>query len=113
MAITNTQITGGGFEDILTVPADNSWAVTTMLFCNTALPADIGTDGGDTFLDLHLCPGGVAAADSNMILNAIPIPAGETFTMDTEKIILEAGDVIKAATTSPANITATISYMVV
>ena len=110
MAIQNTQI-GGGYTDLLTVPADTSWAVTTMLFCNTGLPADIGTDDGDTYLDLHLCAGGAAADDTNMILNSIPIPAGETFTMDTEKIILEAGDVIKAATTSPTNITATISYM--
>lgn len=110
MAIQNTQI-GGGYTDILTVPAGKSWAITTMLFCNTGLPADINTDDGDTYLDLHLCAGGAAADASNMILNSVPIPAGETFSMDSEKIILEAGDVIKAATTSPTNITATVSYM--
>jgi hypothetical protein len=110
MAIQNTQV-GGGQTAILTVPSDKSWAVTTMLFCNTALPADIDTDDGDTYLDLHICVGGVDADDTNMVLNNIPIPAGETFSFDTEKLILESGDVIKAATTSPTNITATVSYM--
>lgn len=110
MAIQNTQI-GGGYTDLLTVPAGKSWAVTTMLFCNTALPQNIYTDEGDTFLDLHLCKGGAAANNSNMVLNNIPIPAGETFSFDTEKIILEEGDVIKAATTSPTSITATVSYI--
>jgi hypothetical protein len=110
MAIQSTQI-GGGYTDILTVPAGKSWAVTTMLFCNTGLPQNIYTDDGDTFLDLHLCKGGVSASSSNQVLNNIPIPAGETFSFDTEKIILEAGDIIKAATTSPTNITATVSYI--
>jgi hypothetical protein len=114
MAINNTQI-GGGYIDILTVPNDgsvaNGWAVTTILFCNTALPEDIGTQDGDTFLDLHLCKAGAAAGPGNMVLNNIPIPAGETFSFDTEKIILEPSDVITAATTSPTNITATVSYI--
>jgi hypothetical protein len=110
MAIQCTQI-GGGYTDILTVPAGKSWAVTTMLFCNTALPQDIYTDAGDTYLDLHLCKSGVAAGDGNQVLNNIPIPAGETFSFDTEKIILEAGDIVKAATTSPTSITATVSYI--
>ena len=36
---------------------------------------------------------------------------GETFTFNEEKIILEAGDIIRASSTSPTNITATVSYM--
>lgn len=110
MAIQNTQV-GGGYTDILTVPTGKSWAVTTILFCNTALPEEIYTDGADTFLDLHFCKNGVAAGDENQVLNNIPIPAGETFSFDTEKIILEEGDVVTAATTSPTNITATVSYI--
>lgn len=110
MAIQCTQV-GGGFTDLLVVPSAKSFAVTTMLFCNTTLPQDIYTDGADTYLDLHLCKNGIAASPANQVLNNIPIPAGETFSFDTEKIILEAGDVIKAATTSPTNITATVSYI--
>ena len=116
MAIQCTQI-GGGYTDILTVPNDgsvaNGYAVTAMLFCNTAVnPEDeIYTEGGDTYLELHLCASGVAAGPENLVLNNIPIPAGETFSLNDEKIILAPGDVIKAATTSPTLITATISYM--
>ena len=110
MAIQSTQIGGGG-DDILTVPAGKSWAITTMLFCNTALPQDIYTDDGDTFLDLHLCKSGIPISNANKVLNNIPIPAGETFSFDTEKIILEAGDYIYASTTSPTEITATVSYI--
>ena len=112
MAILNEQI-GGGDTLLLQVPAGKSWAITSMLFCNVAVnPQDeIYTDGGDTYLDLHLCPSGIAASVGNMVLNNIPIPAGETFTFNEEKIILEAGDAIRASSTSPTNITATISYM--
>lgn len=110
MAIQNTQV-GSGYTDILDVPAGKNWAVTTMIFCNTALPQDIYTQDGDTYLDVHLCKSGAAAGPGNQILNNIPIPAGETFVLDTEKIILEATDVIKASTTSPTNITATVSYI--
>lgn len=110
MAIQCTQLSGG-YSDILTVPAGVSRAVTAMMFCNTALPAEIYTDGGDTYLDLHLCKNGEAAGPQNQILNNIPIPAGETFSVDSERIVLDSNDVIKAATTSPTTITATISYI--
>ena len=112
MAIESTQV-GGGDTTILEVPAGKSWAVTAMLFCNVAVnpQEEIYTEGGDTYLDVHLCASGAAAGVDNMVLNNIPIPAGETFTFNEEKIILEAGDIIRASSTSPANITATISYM--
>jgi len=43
----------------------------------------------------------------------IPIDSGivGAAIMNEEKIILEAGDVIRASSTSPTNITATVSYM--
>ena len=112
MAIQSTQV-GGGDTTLLEVPSGKSWAVTAMLFCNVAVnpQEEIYTDGGDTYLDVHLCAGGAAAGVDNMVLNNIPIPAGETFTFNEEKIILEAGDIIRASSTSPANVTATISYM--
>ena len=112
MAIQSTQV-GGGDTSILEVPAGKSWAVTAMLFCNVAVnpQEEIYTEGGDSYLDVHLCASGAAAGVDNMVLNNIPIPAGETFTFNEEKIILEAGDIIRASSTSPTNITATISYM--
>jgi hypothetical protein len=118
MALQCTQI-GGGTTAILTVPNDgsapNGWAVTAMLFCNTVVnPQDeIYTDDGDTFLEVHFCASGAATGPENLVLNNIPIPAGETFSFNDEKIILSPGDVINTSTTSPANITATVSYMAI
>ncbi len=100
----------GGVADYR-VPVGKKWAITTILFCNTGI-ADPDTPNSDlTFLSLHFVKGGDPAGDKNLVLNAIPIPGGETFTFDTEKIILEENDLVYALTTSPEVISATISYL--
>jgi hypothetical protein len=81
-------------------------AITTLIFCNTASPDPTIS----TTLTLYAVPNGGAAGISNMILNALAIPNGETFTFDTEKLVLSSGDAIYAIA-STTNITATISYM--
>ena len=105
--------TGSGTANVpdYRVPTGKSWAITTIMFCNVGI-ADPDTPNSDlTFLSLHLVKGGDPAGDKNMVLNAIPIPGGETFTFDTEKIILEENDLVYALTTSPEVISATISYL--
>ena len=105
--------TGSGTANVpdYRVPTGKSWAITTIMFCNVGI-ADPDTPNSDlTFLSLHLVKGGDPAGDKNMVLNAIPIPGGETFTFDTEKIILEQNDLVYAITTSPEVISATISYL--
>jgi len=96
---------------IYTVPEGVQYAITTILFCNTGIPDPDTPDSDLTFLDLHFVKSGDAIGAGNMVLNNIPIPGGETFTFDTEKIILEGGDSIYAATTSPTVVTATVSYI--
>ena len=110
MAISN------GFIDatittLYTSSGDN--AVTSMIFCNYADTDNISGGGSvltdaDTFLDLHIVKNGDAFSDENKILHQVKIPAGETFIMDSERIVLENGDRIQAQTTSPA----TVNYMV-
>ena len=93
------------------VPVGKKWAITTILFCNTGI-ADPDTPNSDlTFLSLHFVKGGDPAGDKNLVLNAIPIPGGETFTFDTEKLVLEAGDTIVTSGQAPANLVMTISYL--
>ena len=41
----------------------------------------------------------------------LPVPGGETFTLDSEKIILEAGDKVVAVSNSPHNLALTLSYL--
>ena len=120
MAITNNFI-DATFTTLYTSTGDT--AITSMIFCNYAdtdniasppapAPGNVLTDA-DTFLDLHVVPSGGSASDENKILHQLKIPGGETFIMDTERLVLENGDTIVAQTTSPATISATISSVAV
>jgi|TARA_A100001388_G_scaffold21692_1_gene14215 hypothetical protein len=112
MAIVNKKI---GLTDtvLLSVPAGSRFAVTTILVCNTA-SADTGGSNDSSF-DLHLVPNGQAKGNadpnSNQILNDLVVAGADTFTFDTEKIVLEGGDRIIAVSQSPANLNATVSYL--
>ena len=112
MAIVNKKI---GLTDttILTVPNGSRYAITTLLLCNTA-SADTG-GGNDTSVDLHLVPNGQAKGNAdpnaNQILNDLVVAGADTFTFDTEKIVLEGGDRIIAVSQSPANLAATVRYL--
>ena len=116
MAITNNFI-DATFTTLYTSTGDT--AITSMIFCNYADTDNIGGSPGnvltdaDTFLDLHVVPSGGSASDENKILHQLKIPGGETFIMDTERLVLENGDTIVAQTTSPATVSATISSVAV
>ena len=116
MAITNNFI-DATLTTLYTSSGDT--AVTSMIFCNyqdtdniSGSPGNVLTDA-DTFLDLHIVPNGDSASDQNKILHQLKIPGGETFIMDSERLVLENGDTIVAQTTSPATISATISTVAV
>ena len=115
MAITNNFI-DATLTTLYTSTGDT--AITSMIFCNYADTDNIAGAGNvltdaDTFLDLHVVPNGDSASDENKILHQLKIPGGETFIMDTERLVLENGDTIVAQTTSPATISATISSVAV
>ena len=115
MAITNNFI-DATLTTLYTSTGDT--AITSMIFCNYADTDNIVGAGNvltdaDTFLDLHVVPNGSSASDENKILHQLKIPGGETFIMDTERLVLENGDTIVAQTTSPATISATISSVAV
>ena len=112
MAIVNGQIATTD-TTLLTVPATKRYAITTMLFCNTA---SVDTGGSnDTNFDLHIIPSGQAKGNtnpnSNQVCNNLVVAGADTFTFDTEKLVLEAGDSIVAVSQSPANLVATVSYL--
>ena len=86
-------------------------AVTTIMFCNTAAYNPLNPTAGLTYLDLHFVKATQGITTTNLVVNQIPIPAGETFTFDTEKIILSNGDRVVASSASPANLVATISTL--
>ena len=46
-----------------------------------------------------------------MVVKEMPVPGGETFTFDTEKVVLEAGDKITVLSQAPLNLSITVSYL--
>lgn len=108
MAIVNAQLTTTQL-DIVTVPTDKSYAITNILVCNNG--------GATASFDLHLIPQSATLSNAvTRVINNLELPAGETFTFDSEKIVLEDGDKI-AFVAEPSisgiltNLAATVSYL--
>ena len=96
-------------SDLLQVPVDKSYAITTILVCNYA-------SSGTANFTMHLVKSGQARGDDNMVVNRLELPAGETFTFDSEKVVLESGDYVSFTSnpdngTGNSNLSATISYL--
>jgi len=113
MAITNKKITSSD-TTLLTVPAGKRYAITTIMVCNSQ-PADTG-GGNDATFDLHFIPSGqtkgYADPNSNQILNDLKVAGADTFSFDTEKIVLEEGDSIVAmGQAGKEYLLATVSYL--
>jgi hypothetical protein len=108
MAITSSLI-GEINTTVLQVPADKRWAVTTILVCNYASSND---QSNDSTFDMHITQGiGGSTSNANKILNNVSVPAQETFTLSTERIILEENDRIIMISTDPDKLSTTISYL--
>jgi hypothetical protein len=103
MAISNQRITTTNPTEVLTnsqvVGGGNDIAVTIMILCNT-------TNSTDVLVDLHVVAATEAAGDDNMIMKDLSVPAGESFSLDTEKFVLEENDSIQVNA-----ITVTSSYV--
>ena len=104
MAIYNKVITSTseGSSDKLDSGSGDR-AVTTIIVCNTGV--------ADRTLSLYAVPNpGTTASPSNMIVNALLVPAGETVSFDQEKLVLGSSDEVRAIC-SGAGLTATISTL--
>jgi hypothetical protein len=88
-------------------------AITVMLFCNLNVPDINDPDLGKQFIDVFLVADGDAPTSANKIVNQIPINAGDTFTFNTERIVLGPGDRVHANTTTAGQTSVTISYVVI
>jgi hypothetical protein len=90
MAITNTLVSSLTANRIFFANTGTEQAITTMIFCNTNINADVK-------LDLWVVPAGdIPGSSLHQILKEVEIPRTETFVMDTEKLILSSGDSIHA-----------------
>jgi len=110
MAIANALITNTD-TTLLTVPSGKRYAITTIMVCNTWTPNPGHEEDGLTNFDMHFVHSGEPKGNNNMVIRNLQLPAGETFTFDSEKIILEDGDRIILLGESPTNLSATVSYL--
>lgn len=101
MAIANAQLIATDKTVVFDSTGEN--AITCLVFCNTSSTDDEVT--------IWIVPAGDPAGNANMIINAMPIPAGETFSIDTERFILSDGDAVQAQASQDNLITATVSYV--
>lgn len=103
--------------DAITVPASTVYAITNILVCNTYSPSGGSASTRGANFTMHLIPSG-SALDNNVtcVVKELTLPAGETFTFDSERIILETGDKL-SFTASPdqgagnTDLACTVSYM--
>ena len=107
MAINSAAITGGSYTTLYTSSGNN--AVTCIWICNTATYDPNNPTTGLTYLDIHFVKSSAGVTTTNQVVNQLPVPAGESVTFDTEKMILENGDTVVMYTPAPYNLVATIS----
>jgi hypothetical protein len=99
MAINNVRIAS---TSTAVFSAEGQQAITTIIFCNTS-------EATDATINVFAVPFGSNAGVTTQIINQVSIPVAETFVMDTERLILEDGDVIYAQASQSDVITATVS----
>jgi len=78
-------------------------AITAIMICNTG--------GASANLTLYAVPSGSSAVAGTMIVNALPIPAGETVSLDQEKLVLGSNDTIQGFSSVATTLTFTISTL--
>ena len=107
MAINSTLISNVGDNIFLcpgTPPNDvQEHAVTCMIFCNTS--------ENPVTLNLYAAPTTVSIGIENQLIKDLEIPAGETLTFDSEKLILSTGDRVFAVASASNRLTASVSSM--
>lgn len=102
MAITNTLITTGAAANVYV--SSGASAITAMYLCNV--------DTSARTFDIYVCPSGTIITPlSTRIYSSVQIQSGDTYVVDTEKLILGSGDMIKANTSASNAIAMTVSYI--
>lgn len=86
-------------------------AVTTIMLCNTGTP-----DASDESVDLaniniYIVKNTESASVNNIVVNNLPVPAGETVFFSEERIILDSGDSIWVGADAANLITVTVSSL--
>ena len=112
MAIFSAAITPapGPYTTIYTSTGNN--AVVCLWICNTQAFNPATPTANIAYLDVHFVKSGSGPSTTNQVVNLLPVPAGESVTFDSEKMILENGDSVQLYTAAGSgNVSATISVI--
>jgi hypothetical protein len=110
MAIFNTNVTS---SNTTLNSGSGDRAITTLIFCNTSTYVPATPTLNQSLLYVYAVPSSGSVGTGTIIVNGLPIPAGETVSFDQEKMVLGTGDSLVAKTDSLSNITATVSILAV
>lgn len=102
MAIKNTFLTTTNVTQVFS--ATQQTAITTVIFCNVSQTTA-------TTLNVFAVPYGSNPLPQTQITSALPLPAGETFVLDTERFILEVNDSIYVQATATNCVAVTVSSL--
>jgi hypothetical protein len=110
MALTSSALTTGQ-TTVYTSSGNN--AITSMIICNI-IAYNPSTPAANTAnFTLYAVASGQSASNTNMIVNAIPITAGETLSLDQEKLVLANGDSLVAVSSVGTTLVMTLSTLAV
>ena len=103
---------------VLDVPAGKQYAITTLMVCNkynlNAANPENETESFNMFMS---ATGNSASIDTNIVVSQLSLPAGETFTFDTERVVLDEFDsiiidgAVNSSETGEGNLVVTVSYL--
>jgi hypothetical protein len=100
MAIVNAQLQTTQLNifdptGISGVPVGKRYAITNVMICNTYDPNASDAEIHTSSFDMHIKKAGQPLNNKvTCVVREMPLPAGETFTLDSEKIILDEGEEI-------------------
>lgn len=116
MAIENAQLTTTQL-DVLTVPTGKSYAITSIMVCNTYSPNGISPSTNSASFDMHFIKNAQSLSNNvTCVVRELVLAAGETFTFDSEKVVLGSGDKVSFVAepnlgSNLTNLSVSISYL--
>jgi hypothetical protein len=116
MALTSTgylPTTAGSSGASNWYTSTGSNAVTTIIVCNVNAFNPVTPTANTANFTLYAVPSGGTPGLTNLIVNQLPITAGETLSLDQEKIVLGNGDSLVAISSVATTLVMTLSTLAV
>lgn len=88
-------------------------AVTTIMICNTSAITINDETINSVNVNVYLVKSGGSYTTSNMVVNTLIVPAGETVFFSEERIVLDPNDEIWVGTSTSNAVAVTVSSLLV